>query len=183
VELVSGDAPSPRFETDLASGFSTHPPGSQEKPAAASTMRPSLIGESRGQRMMLLASANSRPRKPAMAPPFSVPASKPETSRVQARDDASSDRSGERRGESGEPGIRPAALGSLSWAPRSTGLLADDRVSRSTMEGIAAFVLLAAGWFRKTHRRPRAFPQDLPGSGQFDSQQAAARDEFFGQEP
>ena len=175
VELALSDAPSSSLATDWAVDLAADSPGTQKTPAATASARPSLIGENRGRRMMLLASTGSRPRKHAIAPPIPVPTSRPEASRVQVPGDPPSGPSGEHGSETGKSGTSPAALGSLPRPPRTTGPLADDRVSRSTMKGIAAFVLLAAGLFSKSQRQPRQLQQGLPHPGLSDAQSGGFR--------
>jgi hypothetical protein len=181
LELALTETPSSSLATDLPAPLSANSPVTHKTPGAAAPVRPSLTGESRGQRMMLLASTHARPRRPAMAPSFPVPAGKPETPQVQARADAPSLPSDRPRSETGPSSPLPTTLGSIPSPPPATAPLGDGRVSRSTMEGFAVFVLFAAGLFRKTHRRPRQPLQGIVGANPFDPQQAAARDAFFEQ--
>ncbi len=156
LEFVPSDTAPSALVNDLAIvELSARSAKSPKVSAAATAVRPALTGENRSQRMLLLATA--RPRKPTLVPPLPAPASRPEEIRdIQAREDAPAlpvD-------AAGSPAVQPSAaattLGSLPWSFQAPIPVAESRVSRSAIEGFAVFVLLAAGWLRRPHRRPAA---------------------------
>jgi hypothetical protein len=176
-ELAGTSSQPDSLETDFATDFSTHAPVVQ-KPStlAASRLPPSLTGESRGARMMLLASAGRRLRDRVSASPLPVARESPEIPNVQPQ---GQDRAKDSGGDTGRPDTERAEAAiphRLEWANRP---LADDRASRSAIEGIAVLMLLAAEWFTKSHARLQQGQRELPNSCPLDSRQIAARDRFF----
>jgi len=113
--------------------------------AATSRHRASLMGENRSQRMVLLASAASRLRIREAALMVPYPSLPPETSPTPSPDG----RNAEGGDEPGNSDSRRDAVGILHRPTWRGDPPADDRVSRSTMAEIAAFLFLAAGWFRR----------------------------------
>jgi len=176
IDLAGTSGRAENSETDFATDFDS-PPRVAQKPSALSPSRvqPPLAGENRGQRMMLLASAGRRLRGRADAFPPPVSNESPEPPQVQPQgrhQDGQGDgletlktsRAGTAVPDGFESANRPAA---------------DERTSRSAIEGIVVLMLLAADWFAQTHIRSRQEPQERPHPGVLDSRQVAARDKFF----
>ena len=169
--------------TSLETEFATDSPArvaAAQKPPAVSTSRARLAitGDSRAQRIMLLASKNPRPHSREQAsflPDSSWP---PEALHVQGQ---GAERSSESSGGAQTLDVRRARVGIPNLSKGTTGPLGDDRASRSTMGGIATLLLLTTGWLTKTFAPTRRRQPGLPDPGLFHTQQMAASDHFFKQ--
>jgi hypothetical protein len=153
-QILTDSAPSGESAASLAMELESegvlHARGASKPLADATSRRPLLAGENRSQRLVLLASARSRLQNREAAATVLLRDPRTETPATPIPVDGRSGDGGDRPGGAD---TRRSDLGILQRLSRPTEPSADDRVSRSTMEGIAAFFFLAAGWFR---RRPSA---------------------------
>jgi hypothetical protein len=159
-EIPSSSTAAASLATEFEADGLAQAPGAPKPPVAAARHRPSLTGENRSQRMVLLASAASRFRTREAAVMVPSPNLPSETSSTPATDG----RSGEGGDEAGSSAPRRDALGLLHRPSWRDAPPADDPVSRSTMEGIAAFFFFAVGWFRRRQPASCAGGPVLEGS-------------------
>jgi hypothetical protein len=101
---------------------------------------------------MLLASTGPRPRQPNEVSPLPLPTIERETPQVRS-DRKIPPRAIEEPKKDGQEAVsRPNARGTLPGNSQTTAPPADDRVSRSTMDGIAAVAIWAAGLLSKVRK-------------------------------
>lgn len=177
LELAGADARSENLATDFATDFASPARIAQQPSApAASHLQPALAGENRGQRLMLLASAGRRlrDRVDAWSPPVSDQAPELPQVQPQVREQAQ-----ESADDKGAPETRRAGTAVRHRSEWARQPVADQRVSRSAIEGIAVLMLLAAEWFAKTHAPSSRETQELLHPSLLNSRQIAARDKFF----
>jgi hypothetical protein len=163
------------LETEFATDLARPSRAAQSASAAApSCFQPSLVGENRGQRLMLLAAAGRRLRDRVDASPPPVYQRPSELLHVPMQNGNQADK--------GDDGTRKTSQAATTLPDRlgaATRPVADDRTSRSAVEGITVLMLLAADWLAKTHVRSKLERQEPPSPGVLDSWQVAARDKFF----
>lgn len=151
----------------------------KSQPSVACGKQPTLTGESRGQRMMLLVATERRvgdrePARPRPAADGPAEAAPVPTRGVQ--------RFHPHVSKAALVVPQPAGDQTADESPAVTVPLADSRTSRSTMEGLVVLVLLAAQVLRNARRPCRLQPQPVLLDPRLaDSRRLAARDAFFGQ--
>jgi hypothetical protein len=153
-ELALKDTANLRVTTDLSGVAPSRPNAEQPSRGSVPLARPALVGQSRSQRLMLLAWPGSRLRPPSDASPTAVPASDRQTLQGPADPSIPVPAANERLIHG--PGSAATAddPGNLPLTSRAADSPADNRVSRGTTDGIAALVVIAAGMFSKPDRRP-----------------------------
>lgn len=159
------------FATDLA-----RPSHDAQNPLAAvpSRSQPSLAGENRSQRMMLLAATGRKLRDRVDASPPPAYRGSPQLLQVPMQNDNQANKS-----DDGTPKTSQAATAVPDRFEAASRPVADDRTSRSAVEGITVLMLLAADWFAKRRVRSRPERQEPPCPAVLDSWQVAARDKYF----
>ncbi len=176
IELAGTGGRAENLQTETLTDLSW-PSRVAQKPSALTPSRfqPLLAGENRGQRLMLLAVAGRRLRDRVDASPPPVSQRSPELPQVptQGQHQANKD------GDDGTLKTSRAETAVPDRFESANRPVADDRTSRSAIEGVTVLMLLAADWFAKTLARSRLEPQQLPHPGVLDSGQIAARDKFF----
>jgi hypothetical protein len=151
-ELALKDAATLRVTTERSSEAPSRANVEQSSRISVAPARPALVGQSRSQRLMLLAWPGSRLRSPSDAAPTSVPASDRQTLPSPADPSIPVPAANERlihpesAATADDPGNRPLTS-------RAADFPADKRVSRGTTDSIAALVVIAAGMFSKPNRR------------------------------
>jgi hypothetical protein len=152
-ELALEDNASLRATTDLSGVAPSRPNTEQPSRVSVAPTRPALVGQSRSQRLMLLAWPGSRLRAPSEVSPSSVPASDRQTLQSPADPNIPVPVGNERpihRPESAAPADDP---GNRPLTSRTTDSPADKRVSWGTTDGLTALVVFAAGILSKPNRR------------------------------
>lgn len=175
MELAQSNGRFENLETEFATDLARPSRAAQNPSAAApSRFQPSLAGENRGQRMMLLAAAGRRLRDRVDASPPPLYHRPPELPHVPMQNDNQAS-----KGDDETLKTSPAATTLPDRLGAATCPVADDHTRRSAVEGTTVLMLLAADWFAKTHVQSRLERQEPPSPGLLDSWQVAARDKFF----
>jgi hypothetical protein len=150
-EIARRDALTPSLTPDPLAANTGRSKAPLPSRTSALTTR-SLVGESRSQRLMLLASTGPRPSQPNEVSPLPLPTIERETPQVRS-DRKIPPRAIEEPKKDGQEAVsRPNARGTLPGNSQTTAPPADDRVSRSTMDGIAAVAIWAAGLLSKVRK-------------------------------
>jgi hypothetical protein len=153
-ELALKDTATFGVTTDLAEAAPSRPNAEQPSRGSVAPARPALVGQSRSQRLMLLAWPGSRLRPPSEASPSSVPASDRQPLQGPADQSIPVPVANERPSHGPESAAPADEPGNRPLTSRAAAFRADNRVSRGTTDGIAALVVFAAGILSKPNRRP-----------------------------
>ena len=152
-ELTLEDTTTLRVTTELSRVAPSCPNAEQPSLVSVPPARPALVGQSRSQRLMLLAWPGSRLHPPSETSPASVPSSDRQTLPGPADPSIPIPAVNERPIHGPESADTTDDPGNRPLTSRTTDSPADKRVSRGTTDGIAALVVFAAGILSKPNRR------------------------------
>jgi len=151
-EIARRDALIPSLTPDPLAGAAVRSNAPQLSRTNAFSNRSSLVGENRSHRLMLLASIGARPRQPNEVSPLPTPIIEREAPQVRVDRDLPSGVAEKPESDRSATVARPHVLGTLPVNSQAPEPPVDARVSRSTMNGLATVLVLAAGLFSKARK-------------------------------